>query len=280
MGGEFLIALQSCLGLRLARLGIRAHPFQLAFQRLGERVLLALLLRQALSLLFQPGGIIALPGYAVAAVEFENPFRDIVEKVSIMRDRDDGARVFLEEVFEPGYRLRIQVVGGFVEQQHVGFRQQQPAQSDPALLAAGQLADHGVPGRQAQRVCGNFELALQFPAAHRVDLVLHLRLLFHELVHFIVRHRFGKSIADGIESIDQALDVADAFADHLTHRSGLIEQRLLRQVADFDAGLRPRFAFDFLVESGHDLEQGGLAGAVQTQHADLRARKEAQRYVA
>jgi hypothetical protein len=42
------------------------------------------------------------------------------------------------------------VVGGLVEQQHVGARQQQLAQRHAALLTAGQGADLGVPGRQAQ----------------------------------------------------------------------------------------------------------------------------------
>ena len=216
----------------------------------------------------------------MAAIEFQDPLRHVVEEVAIVGDRDHRARVLLEEVLEPRHRFRVQVVGRFVEQQHVGLGQEQPAQCHAALLAAGQLADHRIPRRQAQRVGGNFELALQFPAADRVDLVLHLGLLFHELVHFIVRHGLGELVADGVEAIDQALHVADAFADHFAHRLGLVEQGLLRQVAHLDARLRARLALDVLVDAGHDLQQGGLAGAVQAQHADLGAREEAQGNIA
>ena len=66
-------------------------------------------------------------------------------------------------------RFGVEVVGRLVEQQHVGLRQQQPAERDAAALAAGDLRDVGVPRRQAQRVGRDFELALEVPAVGRVD---------------------------------------------------------------------------------------------------------------
>jgi hypothetical protein len=53
------------------------------------------------------------------------------------------------------------VVGRFVEQQHVGLGQQQLAQRHAALFTAGEHADLGVPGRQAQRVGGHFQLLVE-----------------------------------------------------------------------------------------------------------------------
>jgi hypothetical protein len=245
-----------------------------------ERVLGAFFLGQSLAFLFQPGRIVSFPGNAVAAVEFQDPLGDVVEKITVVRHRDHGARILFEKMFEPGHRLGIQVVGGLVQEQHVGLRQQQTAQGDAALLAARQFPYDGIPRRQPQRVGGDFELALQFPAAYGVDLVLHLRLLFHELVHLVVRHGFGETIADRIEPVDEALHVADAFDDHLAHGLGVVEQRLLRQVTDLDIGLRPGFALDLLVEAGHNLEQRRFTGAVQAQHADLGAGEETQGNVA
>ena len=75
-----------------------------------------------------------------------------------MRDGDHGAGKLLQELLEPLDALGIEVVGRLVEQQHVGLRQQQPAQRDAALLAAGQLADLRVPRRQPQRVGGDLHL--------------------------------------------------------------------------------------------------------------------------
>ena len=62
---------------------------------------------------------------------------------------------------------------------------------------------------------------------------------------------------------------AERFFDVAAHGFGGIKLRLLRQIANLDAGLRTRFAFDVGIETGHDFQQRGFAGAVQTQHADL-----------
>ncbi len=106
-------------------------------------------------LLLQPRRIVALPRNAAAAVEFEDPLGGVVEEVAVMGDRDDGAGEVLQELLQPFDRLGVEVVGRLVEQQHVGLGQQQAAQRDAALLATGELADLGVPRRQAQRVGGD-----------------------------------------------------------------------------------------------------------------------------
>ena len=62
-----------------------------------------------------------------AAVELEDPFRGVVKKVAVVRDRDHGAGKFGQELLEPLDALRIEMVGGLVEQQHAGLGQQQPA---------------------------------------------------------------------------------------------------------------------------------------------------------
>ena len=108
----------------------------------------------------------------MAAVEFEDPLGDVVEEVAIVRDGDDRRRIRLEIFFQPADRLGVEVVGGLVEQQHVGRGEQEAAQRHAALLATRELVDDGVPRRQAQRVGGDLEFALEFPSAHRVDGVL------------------------------------------------------------------------------------------------------------
>ena len=278
--GQLFIALQPRFGFGLTRFRVGSHPFQFAFQGFRQRVLLPLFLSQALSFLLQPRGVVALPGNAVAAIEFQDPLGHVVEKIAIVRHSDHRARIFLQKVLQPGHRFGIQVIGRLIEQQHVRLGQKQPAQGDAPLLAARQLADHGIPRRQTQRIRRDLELALQFPAADRVDFVLHLRLLLHELVHFIVRHRLGELIADRVEAIDQALYIADSLADHLANGLAFIQQRLLRQITDFDSGLRARFALDVLVDAGHDFQQRGFSGAVQSQHADLRAGEKTQTDIA
>jgi ATPase subunit of ABC transporter with duplicated ATPase domains len=84
-------ALHAGLALGAAPLGVRAHPLELRPDRTLARFLAAFFLRQALLFLLQPGRVIAFPRNAVAAVQFQDPLRRVVEKVAVMRDRHDGA---------------------------------------------------------------------------------------------------------------------------------------------------------------------------------------------
>ena len=84
-----------------------------------------------------------------------------------MGDRDDGARVLLEEALQPFDRLGVEVVGRLVEQQQVGVLEEQPGERDAALLAAGQGRDVGVVGRAAERVHRDVDVALEVPGVRR-----------------------------------------------------------------------------------------------------------------
>ena len=77
-----------------------------------------------------------------------------------MGDGDHGAGVALQKLLQPVHRFGVQVVGGLVQQQHIGLGQQQAAQGHAALFTAGEHADIGLPWRQAQRVCGDLKLVL------------------------------------------------------------------------------------------------------------------------
>ncbi|MOA49844.1 hypothetical protein D3C78_1727790 [compost metagenome] len=66
----------------------------------------------------------------------------------------------MQEVLQPGDGIGVQVVGRLVEQQHVRRGQQQTAQGHTTLFTTGQDFDLGIPGRQAQRIGGDFQLAL------------------------------------------------------------------------------------------------------------------------
>jgi hypothetical protein len=151
---------------------VRTHSSSVGLDRALPRDFLLFLELEALVLLLEPGAVVALPRNAVPAVELEDPARDVVEEVAIVRDRDNRAGEFLEEALEPRDGLGVEVVGRLVEQQHVGIRQQQAAKRDTPALAARQRLHARVPRRQTQRVGGDFELALELPTADGVDGVL------------------------------------------------------------------------------------------------------------
>ena len=98
-----------------------AHPFQFLGDRLLARLFGRLFLLQALVLLLQPVGVVALPRNAAAAVEFEDPLGGVVEEVAVVGDRDHGAGEAGQELLQPFDRFGVEVVGRFVEQQHVGL---------------------------------------------------------------------------------------------------------------------------------------------------------------
>ncbi len=194
-----------------------------------------------------------------------------------MGDGHHGAGIAVQELLQPFDGLGVQVVGRFVEQQHVRLLQQQAAQRHAALFTAGQVADHGLPRRQAQGVGGHVQLLFDgVRVAGGEDgfqalLLLGQRIKISAFFGIGGIHRFQRGL--GLQH------VAHAFFHGLAHGVLGVQLRLLGQIADFDAGLRAGLALEIGVHAGHDLQHGGLAGAVQAQQADLGTGEERQRDV-
>ena len=203
-----------------------AHPFELALDRLAARLLAGFFLDQARVLLLQPRGIVALPRNAAAAIELEDPLGRVVEEVAIVRDRDDRARKALQEMLEPFDRFGVEMVGRLVEQQHVRLGQQQAAERDAALLAARKRRDLRFPRRQAQRIGGDFERALERVRVAGGEDRLQALLLGRELVEIGAFLGIGR--VDGFELGLRLENLADAFLDALAHGLFRIELRFLR----------------------------------------------------
>jgi len=101
---------------------------------------------------------------------------------------------------------------------------------------------------------------------------LQLALLLRQCVEVGVRLRVGG--IDLVELRECVLYPGHRLLDVPAHVQGRIELRLLGQIAYLDARLRPCLALDLGVDTGHDPKQGGLARAVESEHADLGAGEE------
>ena len=277
LGQQLLVGTESGLALGLAGARGQAHPFELAGEGALAGIGGALLPGEPSQLLFQPARVVALERDAAAAVELEDPLRDVVEEVAVVGDRHDRARVLLEEALEPVDRFGIEVVGRLVEQQQVGVAEEEPGECHATLLPAGQLRDVGVVGRAAQGVHRDVDVALEVPGIGRGDLVLEGRLLGADLL--VVGVGVGPGGHDRVVLVDEGLDLGHAVHDVALDVLGRVELGLLAQVADGEAGRQPRLAGEPVVEPGHDPEEGGLAGAVRADDADLGARVERDRDV-
>jgi hypothetical protein len=168
--------------------------------------------------------------------------------------------------------IGVQVVGRFVEQQHVRGRQQQAAQRHATLLATRQHLNPGVPGGQAQRVGGHFQLAVQVVAVGRLQDRFELRLFSRQLVEVGIRLSvFGIHL---VKTRLRILDHADRLLDHFTHGLGRVQLGLLGKITDVQFRHRAGFTIELGVNPGHDFQQRGLTRTVEAEHADLGARKE------
>jgi hypothetical protein len=65
--------------------GVAAYPFQFVFDGFLPGAFFPFLLFQPFLFLFQPLGIIAFEGNPVAAIQFQDPAGDVIQKVSIIK---------------------------------------------------------------------------------------------------------------------------------------------------------------------------------------------------
>src|SRR5690606_1032335 len=165
------------------------------------------------------------------------------------------------------------------DQQHVGVGDNEAAKRHTTLFATGEVFHLRIPRRQTQCIGGDFEGAVDVPAIAGVDLALQYTLTLKQGVHFVVAHRLGELVADGVVLVDQILDFTHAIFDVFAHRALFVELGLLRQIADLEVWLRTRFTEEILVHASHDAQQGRLTRAVQAEYADLGAREKGERNV-
>ena len=191
-----------------------------------------------------------------------------------MGDGDDCAFIVVEEAFEPGHGFGIQVVGRFIQQQHVGLFQQQAAQGDPATFTPGEVFDLGIPGRQTQGIGRALQLVFHIVAVVGLDDGFQLALLLGQLVE--VGIRLGIGGVDRIQTGQGAFELAHRLFDGFTNGLLRLQFGLLGQVTNLDPRLRTGFPFDLGIDACHDAQQGGFTGTIQTQHADLGAREEGE----
>ena len=191
-----------------------------------------------------------------------------------MSHGDDRAGIVLQKAFEPGDRFRVEMVGRLVEQQQVGRPQEKPAQRDATPLATRQRGNVRVGRRKPQRVHRQFHARVEIPALCRLDAILDLPLLFEDLLHLLRRQILAEPGVDLVVLVQQRPCLRNPFLDVAQHVLRPVQPRFLRQEADADPVSRIRFAEEIVVLAGHDSEERALAGPVEAEHTDLRARQE------
>src|SRR6185503_6298975 len=127
---QIFVRVDPRLAFRVTSFRRHANPLELALQRLLSFSFRFFLAPQPLLFLFEPRRVVSFPGNTLTAIEFENPTGYVVEKITIVRDRDDRTGAILQVMLEPCDRLRVEMICRLVEQKDIGLLQQQPAQRD------------------------------------------------------------------------------------------------------------------------------------------------------
>ena len=74
--------------------------------------------------------VVALKALQLSLLEAEQPIHGSIEKVAVMGHDDHAATEVLEEVLEDAQGLDIEIVGGFIQQQHIGRLNQHSTQRE------------------------------------------------------------------------------------------------------------------------------------------------------
>ena len=161
-------------------------------------------------------------------------------------------------LLQPVNALGVEVVGRLVEQQHVGFLQEQAAEGHAAALAPGEVGDGAVARRTAQGGHGTVEPGVHVPRVGGVDDVLHLGLALHEPVHLV---RIGVILLQPELLVyllilgEGVVGALHTLHDVLLHCLRLVERRILGKVSDGVAGTPHHLALGGLLQSGDDFHQ-------------------------
>ena len=69
---------------------------------------------------------------------------DGIQKVPVVGDHQDRIFIIGEVIFQPADRIQVQVVGGFIQQQVIGFSKECLGQQHPYFLLSTQIFHQGV----------------------------------------------------------------------------------------------------------------------------------------
>ena len=227
------------------------HPFEFALKNapglgaIGQCVLLALLP------FFQVIAVVALVLVKGLVVQFEDGVAHVFQKITIVRDHQNGHFRLGEVALEPLDHVQVQVVGRLVQEQDVGLFNQDACQGNPPPLAA------------AQRGHGSSEVVEVEPSQHlfrarfEVPCIVQVHAFIGRLQGFIIFPVSGCSVdAHGLH------DRHIAGVQVVQNRLLAVVVRILRQVAPLGSSIHADAPVIHRFNAAYAVEQGGFSSAV------------------
>ena len=87
--------------------------------------------------------------------------------------------ILLQMLFEPVYALGIQMVGRLVEQQHIGFLQQQSAEGHTSALSSREIGNGQMASGASECIHGALQFRVHIPCVGSINDILHFCLVLH-----------------------------------------------------------------------------------------------------
>ena len=209
-----------------AGLGALAQPGQFPPQgaaELGSRGHFGVLFLGAVG---QVGGVVALVAAGFAAFHRHDSPCHPIQQIAIVGDQHQGTRITIEPALQPFHTVGIEMVGGFIEQQHFGLGHQGRRQGHPAPVAAGEFAHRSVHIADAEALEHLMAFALQIPGLAGIHAM-------HQGAEAgqqpLVLRGCGQLMAEHTVLAQQGHALAAAGEHLLQHRLLWIEIRLLIQ---------------------------------------------------
>ena len=215
--------------------------------------------------------VVARVGDDFAGIDLGDLRYDAVHELAVVRGHQQSAGVELEELLQPDDRLNVEVVSGFVHQQHVRPAEQDARQRDAHFPTAGERADVAIDliFGKTQAVQHFAGLRLEGIAAEMLVFLLDFAEAREGAVHVGGLGRIFHGVLQGFELVVEIARAAAAGDGFIEDRAALHFFDVLAEVADGQLLRNRDGAFvGFLLADDH-AEECSLAGAVGAHQTDL-----------
>src|ERR1017187_1524372 len=236
----------------------------------GERGLLIVLADRALALVEI---VVAGVGDDLAGIDLGDFGDDAVHELAVVGGHQQRAQIGRAHVLQPDDGLDVEVIGGFVHEEHIGAAEQDAGESDAHFPAAGESADVAIDlvVGEAEPVQDLACLGFQSVAAEVLVGLLDLAEAGDDRVHGGGLWGIFHGAMEGLEFVVQIADPAAAGDGLIEHGTAGHLFDVLAEIADGELFGNRDIAFVRHFLTDHHAEEGGFAGAVGADQADLLA---------
>ena len=207
--------------------------------------------------------ILHLIVYNLTARDFQRTVRHIIDKGPVMTYQHHGTRTLSQELFQPLDTLDVKVVGGLVEQQHVGFLQEDLRQFDTHTPTAGEFRRRPIEVRtqktESHQRAFYLRLIVLSPQ-HQIAVMLR-RIFFDQcqITLALVVRPFRKFLVHLLQTLFHPRDIGKSLLSLLPHRCLILQDHHLRQITNTTVGRHTHVTGRRFLLSAKDFQQRRLA---------------------